>query len=476
MSKNDSKNPQELVKIEKTTTWSLQSKVKALSVLYKQWAKERDLPDNFVKKHQESMIVTLYMASIVKSDDAFILLDSLKQDIVGGSQTSETKLWGLKLKAYIILPNNKTVLTSALLRNILKLAGMTQTPAQFSDKDLIENSDQNQFWSGFFSELYSVSPLKKISAITDKTTMYAAGVACMRYELYNMIRKDTENIKGQYWNDIDLSVSGDPKKKSKKYLHTIFSTYSNGPILSRTIGQLLNTYYSALKEQIAKRMVLGSFLKEGVQTLAMLNKHKVEKIAVGKGKKTKTVTKRVVIKPTKPSRLATILAVERNSITELCESAWENLEALRKDFDKTLPLKRNYDSFTKRAKELIDEQWNIKQIVLNSSKSRQGALDSDEKWSTAKKIQEMRKLTSSVELVNNSVIKDIETLYITLFSKLKLVNEEKFTIATLKDFISSEKLNKQYPITAKLMRDVLEIKTKEPLKVVLSEDKTESLA
>jgi len=475
MSKDIPKNESQNVKIEKTTTWSLQSKMKSLNKLINAWIKDKEIPDDFAKKHMEAFVTTLYMSGIDKADEAKSFLDSIRSDIVGGSQTSETKLWGFKLKSYIILPSNKTLLTSALLRNVLRLAGMTQTPPQYSDKDLTENSDQNSFWIGFFSELYSVSPLKKISPITEKTTMYAAGVACMRFELYNLIRKDAEQIKGQYWTEVDYSVSGDPKKKTKKYLHTLLSTYANGSLLSRTLSQLVSVYYNSFREQIAKRVVFQSFLKDGVQTLAMLNKHKVEKIATGKGKKTKTVTKRVVIKPTKPSRLATILALERNSITELCESAWENLEALRKDFDKTLPLKRNYDAFTKRAKELIDEQWNMKQIVLNASKTRQGALDSDEKWSTAKKIQEMRKLTSTVEIMNESILKDIETLYVTLFSKLKLTNEEKFTIASINDFVSSKALQKRFPITHKLMVDSIEFKSKLKPKVSAKDEKSEKL-
>jgi len=456
-SKIDSTNTLETVKIKSTTVWSIESSRKALTKLILKWAKAKEISDDFLKVHQDRFLTTLYQAKIEKSEEADILLDGIKQDIVGGNQVYGDKLWGYKKGAFIVCPNNKFILQSVLLRNILVLTGASKTPAQFSDKDLNESSDQNSFWSGFFSELYSTNPLKRIAPIQKKTTQYAAGVACMRLELYNLIRKESKHIGGQYWADVDFSVIGNPNKKEKKYLHIFLSTYVNGTLLSKTLSQLIAEYYASNKGAIVKRVALGSFLKDAKAVVALFNKHKVEKVAIGKGKKTKQVTRKVIIKPTKPSRLATIFALERNSISELCESAWSNLESAMVEFDKTQPLLRNYESFAKRAKELIKEQWDVKQITLNASKFRNGALDIDKDASASKKILEMRKITSTIELPSKQIYKDVETLYVNLFAKLKIKDGEGFNVVSLISFIKGKDMNKRFPITYKLIENLLEI-------------------
>lgn len=458
-SKDISEKTLETVTISKTSKWSMESESKQLNKFLKKWIKLREVSDEFCKIHYETLLSTLYISRIVKEDDALNMLDYLKKDLVGGNQSLDNKLWGFREKLFIVLPNNKNIITSALLRNLLKLAAMTKTPAQFSDKDLIESSDQNSFWSGFFSELYSTSPIKRIAPITDKTSAYANGVSAMRFELYNTIRKTASHIKGCYWTDADYSISGNPTKKTKKYLAIFLGTYVNGSLLGRTIGLLIESYFKALKDAIVKRFDFPSFLKDGKSTLALLNRYKIEKVAVGKGKKSKTSSKKLIIKPTKPSRLATILACERASISELSESAWINLEEHKKEFDKTLPLKRNYDSFVSRAKELIDEQWAVKQIVLNASKVRQGALDLPKETSANKKILELRKITSSEEVPRKELLKDFTALYVTLFAKLKIIDDKGFTVPDLEDFYSSQFLKKRYPITHKLIEEFLTIKS-----------------
>lgn len=309
MSDPKGKTSNEDVKVTKTTGWSLDASRKAIIKLVDKWRIAREIPDDFVKKHLETFISVLYQAQVKDMDTAKVLLDGLKQDLVGGSQTSDNKLWGFKEGAYAILCSNKCLLSSVLIRNILKLTALSKTPVTWSDKDLIENSDQNNFWSGFFSELYSVGPLKRITPITNKTSMYATGVACMRYEIYNLIRKDSKQIGSQYWYPVDTSVSGDPIKKTKKYLSIFLGTYAGSALLSKLITQCLIRYHATYKEQIGKRVVFASFLKDAKATVALFNRYKVEK-EKGKGKKGKTTERRVIIKPTKPSRLATILAVE----------------------------------------------------------------------------------------------------------------------------------------------------------------------
>jgi len=181
-----------------------------------------------------------------------------------------------------------------------------------------------------------------------------------------------------------------------------------------------------------------------------LNRHKITKVTIGKGRKSRIINKKSIIKPTKPSRLATVWALERSSVSELAESSWNKIEIEKRAFDKKAPLTRDYNSFIDKMKVLVKEQWDVKQIVLNASKFRQGALSFEKGTPVSKKILEMRKASSLIEVVSERLVEEFKQFYITLFSKLSIKDAKGFTIASLTDFTQCTSLKKAYPITYNL--------------------------
>lgn len=420
------------------------------------WIGDNQQRSLFVK--QNSISVQFFLSNLiakgVKEDALKLALDNLYGDSHGTMQIISKRLWASSEKIGLCLPDTDTLLyTSPLLRNLIRLAGLKNLTLAISKEDsYTETVDQGEFWKGFFNELYSDNTIKRIAPISKKSTMYAAGISCMRLELFNLIKLESK-IKGTYFTSIDPSVIGSSVKPvSKKFLTSVASGYKNSNELLKTLSFLIGSYFKTKKESIYKRFDWKSFLLTSSQVLSKINRVKSVKIAKGRKGRSRQTTVKKVIRATKPSRLATVMAVERNYVSELFESSWTELEHIKAVFDKTMPLKRNYDDFIKKVRSIIKKEWEVKQAVLNFTKPRIAWMLTEDEMNKSQneRLATVRNYCNNETEISKDNIEVINYLLTKAFAYLKLKDDKGFSIASVTDFLSAKKLSRKYPHTKQM--------------------------
>jgi hypothetical protein len=129
-----------------------------------------------------------------------------------------------------------------------------------------------------------------------------------------------------------------------------------------------------------------------------------------KNKKGKTSTSYSTIKATKPSTLATVAPWERDSVSEMYDTSWNDLHELEEKFKKTPPLEINYNEVSNKLTSIIERQWSDKQSVLRKTKHRtvmSSQTGDAQQW---KKLNDVRSILTELKTLEAVPSEDLRLL------------------------------------------------------------------
>jgi hypothetical protein len=425
------------------------------------------VPEIDLSSRKRMEIEALYYALINQKVKDDVVKNSIAKLVSKMDYTNSTgghgkyPSWHIRPKKGIILPKNYTDhLVEPLMLNMVVLAAQFGLPpiVTENEKEIYKVEESiSSFYDAFFSEIrLSTTKIVNIAEITNKTTPYQNGVSCARWEIVKYLLNKYK-INQKYWKRPHESVCGSTNKKSRKYLSIIANGIVETKCFSKSLQSLITAYIQRFEQSFEERVDMKKFVSSGSDISSLTSRRVKKEIKLSKGKST-TILK--VIKPTKPSQLATVLALERASLTELLEGAWTIHNQAIKKFDRMDVKARKYEDLYKDLKRISDEQWSYKDIVLNASKYRiTSYIDTKKYTKKTEQLAELRKITSTaVDIMNRENAEDSLILFNTILSKVPVKDSKGFQVTDCKAFVSlTDDLKGKYPITCKLLSAVVQV-------------------
>jgi hypothetical protein len=268
-------------------------------------------------------------------------------------------------KGVIGLPQNLEAVTSDLfIRKVLQInleigIQVEPTPGNYVP---LESTADDDFWSGFFSELMSKTLVERVHF--SKTSQFVNGKACARYELIKgLVPSDNQSWIRHVHKEIIGTKAVKPlleRMAAKRYKTETEST----EILAflRDLAHLVSGVpgYGITKINFLK------FFDRFEELFAACKRRK--KVTDRKSKKKKeTLT---TVNATRPSLLKSVLPYEKLAVQEIWEEPWQQLEQLRASYEAADPRNINRSDLMTRLRTIITKQWSCKGKVQAQTKHR----------------------------------------------------------------------------------------------------------
>jgi hypothetical protein len=223
----------------------------------------------------------------------------------------------------------------------------------------------SSLFMGYISELLSNQTIAKVSYT--KTSYYQLGRALARAKLLQFVATDC-NIPLKYFQIPGRFLGGTTEFQDPESIRTLKTLLSGDveridDLLKNLAAHVWKTQCEQVKSKIDESLLMAfpEFVHMHERRARVQSK---------KGRGGRVITTFSTIKPTKPSTLSTVAPWEKESVQELWDSPWDELQSLEKEYINTPPLDRKYAELSNKLTSIINDMWQHKQIMLRKTQHR----------------------------------------------------------------------------------------------------------